>query len=107
MSDKIIQYTKNAYEDLENFYNYISEKLQEPKIAKRKLSELLSSIKDLSFMAESYHSYPLEPWFSKGVHYFTKGNNCIFYTFTDKVVTIHRILGATSNIPEHLNEIWT
>lgn len=55
-------------------------------------------------MAEAYHLYPFEPWFSKGVHYFTKGNNSIFYTFTDKIVTIHRILGATSNIHEHLNE---
>lgn len=104
MTNRKIQYTKNAYEDLENYYNYISEKLKEPKIAKKKVLKLLSAINDLTFMAESYHSYPFEPWFSKGVHYFTQENNCIFYTFTKEIITIHRILGATSNIPEHLNE---
>nr|WP_242457198.1 type II toxin-antitoxin system RelE/ParE family toxin [Treponema zioleckii] len=52
------------------------------------LNRLYSAMSKLSYMAESYHLYPNEPWNSKGVHYFSVGNYSIFYVAENNVATV-------------------
>ena len=71
--------SEQAEEDLANIYSYILNVLKSEINADAVLGRLYSAMQDLSFMAESYHLYPNEPWRSLGVHYFSVNNYSIFY----------------------------
>lgn len=49
-----IKLTKSAMRNLENIYYYISENLQEPKIANRLINKILNSISILKYFPEAY-----------------------------------------------------
>lgn len=81
-----------AKEDISNIYKYIYKNLKSQINADTFLKRINSALDDLSFMADSYHLYPNEPWRSKGLRYFTVANYSIFYVVKDKKVTvIHNI----------------
>lgn len=48
-------------------------------------------------MAESYHFYIEEPFYSQGMRYFIEGNYCIFYKVKDKTAFVVRILYGARN----------
>lgn len=97
MSEFSVSYTEKALSDLDDIYNYIANNLKEPQIASKLVSRLTKAIDDLSFMAESYHFYTEEPFYSQGMRYFTEGNYCIFYKVQDKTAFVVRILYGARN----------
>lgn len=97
MSEFSVSYTEKALSDLDDIYNYIANNLREPQIASKLISRLTKAIDDLSFMAESYHFYTEEPFYSQGMRYFTEGNYCIFYKVQDKTAFVVRILYGARN----------
>lgn len=97
MSEFNVSYTEKALSDLDDIYNYIANNLKEPQIASKLVSRLTKAIDDLSFMAESYHFYTEEPFYSQGMRYFTEGNYCIFYKVQDKTAFVIRILSGARN----------
>lgn len=74
--------SEQAENDLTNIYSYILNELKSPINADAVLGRLYAAMEDLSFMAETYHLYPNEPWRSLGVHYFSVSNYSIFYINT-------------------------
>ena len=64
-----------AKNDIADIYAYILNKLQSKINADAVLTKLYSAMDSLSFMAESYHLYPHEPWYSIGVRYSCGGFN--------------------------------
>ncbi len=77
--DFTVQITEQAEDDLADIYSYILTTLKSSINADAVLGRLYTEIKNLSFMADGYHLYPNEPWYSRGVHYFSITNYSIFY----------------------------
>ena len=77
-----------AKEDVAEIYGYILNVLKSEKNAETVLNRLYSAMNELSYMAESHHLYPNEPWYSKGVHYFPVWNYSIFYVVETNVATV-------------------
>lgn len=77
-----------AKADLAKIYGYILNKLQSTINADAVLERLYSSMEDLSFMADSYHLYPNEPWHSMGIRYYTIGNHSVIYAIENDAATV-------------------
>ena len=77
--DFTVQITEQAEADLADIYSYIFTELKSYINADAVLGRLYTEIGNLSFMADSYHLYPKEPWYSLGVHNFSINNYSIFY----------------------------
>ena len=77
-----------AKKDVSEIYGYILNVLKSELNAEAVLNRLYSAMNELSYMAESYHLYPNEPWKSKGVRYFSCGNYSFFYVVKNNVATV-------------------
>ena len=77
--DFTVQITEQAEDDLADIYSYILTELKSSINADAVLGRLYTEISNLSFMADGYHLYPKEPWYSLGIHYFSINNYSIFY----------------------------
>lgn len=62
-----ITYVKEAIEDLDCIYNYISNELQSPTVAAKHISTIMSSIRNLEDMPMRHRLYEEEPWYSREV----------------------------------------
>ena len=80
--------SEQAEEDLAVIYSYILNVLKSEINADSVLGRLYSAMEDLSFMAETYHLYPNEPWFSRGVHYFSVNNYSVFYVLENQTASV-------------------
>lgn len=78
-----VEISEQAENDIADIYSYIRNVLKSQINADSVLERLYSAMKDLSFMAQSYHLYPNEPWHSLGIHYFSSGNYSIFYSIDE------------------------
>lgn len=58
----------------------------------------------LSYMAESYHLYPNDPWYSKGVHYFSVGNYSVFYVAENNVATVIHVAYGKRDLENVLSD---
>ncbi len=87
-----------AKTDLAKIYGYILNKLKSPINADALLARLYSSMEDLSFMADSYHLYPNEPWHSMGIHYYTIGNHSVMYAIENDTVTVLHVAYGRRNL---------
>ncbi len=86
--------SEKAKDDLANIYSYIRDVLGSEINADAVLGRLYSAMEDLSFMADSYHLYPNEPWNSLGIRYFSVNNYSIFYVIKDsKALVTHVTYG--------------
>ena len=77
-----------AKEDIAYIYGYILKVLKSEINAISVFNRLYSAIGELNYMAESYHLYPKEPWYSMGVRYFSVGNYSIFYIVEKTIATV-------------------
>ena len=93
-----VVYSARAYEDLDYIYNSILEYYESKRAAENIINKIRNSIKDLSFMADGYHRYQEEPYFSNGVRYYSEGKNCIFYEYNENTVTVLRIINGRRDI---------
>ena len=99
-----IIYAPKAYTDLKGIYSYIVDNYQSKKTAENVVNKLRLSIRNLSFMADAYHHYEEEPYFSKGVRFYSEGKYCIFYEYDEKTVTVLRIINGKRDLPAVLSE---
>lgn len=83
-----------AKEDIAEIYGYIL----------NVLNRLYSVMNELSYMAESHHSYPDELQYSKGVHYFYVGNYSIFYVAENNVATVIHVTYGTKDLEKVLSD---
>ena len=102
MNEFIVRYSEEAKLDLAEIYSFVLNEYKEPKTAERLIKRLMSVISDLSFMADSYHIYDVEPFRSQGFRYFSEGKYCIFYKILDNTAYVVRVINGTRNIPEIL-----
>ncbi len=93
-----VVYSPRAFEDLEQIYNSIVEYYESKRTAVNIINKIRTSIKDLSFMADGYHRYQEEPYFSNGVRYYSEGKICIFYEHNDETVTVLRIINGRRDL---------
>ena len=94
----------SAEDDLREIYNYIANNLQSNVNAVNQLERIRKEISELETMPESFHLYPKEPWYSRGLHYCPVGNYEIFYMVDKAVhkVNVLRVLYGKINFLE----IW-
>ncbi len=104
MKEWKVKYSPKAYADLKGIYSFIIENYQSTKSAENVINKLRQSIKDLSFMADAYHHYQDEPYYSKGVRYYSEGKYCIFYEYDDETVTVLRIINGKRDLTTALAE---
>ena len=77
--DFSVSLSNQAEEDLADIYSFILNEYKSQINADAVLGRLYTEINNLSFMADSYHLYPNEPWYSRDLHYFSVNNYSIFY----------------------------
>ena len=93
-----------AKEDIANIYSYILNTLQSQINADAVLNRLEKEISDLTFMAESYHLYPNEPWKSLGIHYFSVNNYSIFYTIEKDFANVIHVTYGRRDLDKVLSD---
>ena len=93
-----------AKEDVAEIFKYILNILKSEINADSVLKRLYSAMNELSYMAESYHIYPNEPWHSKGVHYFSVGNYSIFYVAKNNVATVIHVAYGRRDLDKVLSD---
>jgi len=96
--------TEQAKEDIADIYGYILNVLKSEINAESVLNRLYSAMNDLTYMAETYHLYPNEPWHSKGVHYFSVGNYSIFYVADNSVATVIHVAYGRRELDKVLSD---
>ena len=94
--------SNQAEEDITEIYSYIYNELKSKINADSVLNRLYSSMNELSFMPESYHLYPNEPWYSKGVHYYSVDNYSIFYVVEGDTVTVIHVCYGRRDLDKFL-----
>ena len=97
-------YSEIAASDLESIYSYIADELKNPTAAENLLRRLTRAIDDLNFMADSYHLYQSEPFYTQGVRYFSEGNYCVFYKIIDDAAHVIRIIYGARDLDKALME---
>ena len=78
-----VSITTQAEDDLADIYSFILNEYKSQINADAVLGRLYTEINNLSFMADGYHLYPNEPWYSRGLHYISINNYSIFYIIKD------------------------
>lgn len=93
-----------AKEDIAEIYSYILNVLKSEINAESVLNRLYSAMNEICYMAESYHLYPNEPWYSKGVRYFSVGNYSIFYVVENNVATVIHVSYGRRDLDKVLSD---
>lgn len=93
-----------ALEDIQNIYDYIAYEKKSIINAEAQVSRIQEEILKLDTMPDSYHSYPEEPWKSRGLRFFNVDNYLIFYIPNEKKhkVNVLRVIYGKMN----LSKIW-
>lgn len=99
-----LHYTKEAQQDLENVFLYISEVFQAPDTAKKLMRQIIFEIENLNVFPLKYRRYNEEPWRSQGLRYLAVGNYLVFYrpNEVDETIYIIRILYSKMNLSDQL-----
>lgn len=97
--------TSQAEEDLADIYSYILNEFKSPINADALLNTLFNEIQALSYMADGYHLYPKEPWFSRGIRYFSIKNYSIFYLIKEDKEQSEVRVTRVSNGRRDLNRV--
>ena len=100
-----ITYVKEAIEDMDCIYNYISNELQSPTVAAKHISTIMSSIRNLEDMPMRHRLYEEEPWYSRGLRFFPINNYIVFYVVDEltREVAILRIMYKGRDIKSQLD----
>ena len=96
--------SEQAEEDIAEIYSYIYYDLGSEINAIAILDRLYAAIEQLSFVGESYHLYPNEPWRSRGIHYFSVNNYSIFYAVVNSIITVIHVAYGRRDLDRVLEE---
>lgn len=100
-----IIYSRQAFLDLSELYEYIRFTLQVPKTAEKQVSRIRKTIRSLDTMPMRHSLVEWEPWHSMGIRRVLIDNYTAFYLVDeDKCsVTVVRIFYAGRNIENIIN----
>ena len=100
MSKWLINYTKNAYSELDAIYKYIAEDLNVPNTASKQIKRITSAIDSLEEMPLRNPLYDKEPWHSLGLRKMLVDNYIVFYfpNETNNEIVIMHIFYSGRNI---------
>lgn len=104
MKEYKVYLSNQAKEDIANIYGYILNNLKSEINADAVLNRLYSAIEKLSFLSETYHFYPKEPWLSKDVRYFSEGNYSIFYVVENDISTVIHVCYGKCDLDNVLSD---
>ena len=101
-----VEYTKDAEQDLQDIYDYISTVLKVPVTAAKQSNRIMDAVDSLDQMPLRYRLYEHEPWRSKGLRVMPVGNYIVFYLPDEQkgVVWIIRIMYGGRDIQRHLGD---
>ncbi len=104
MSKWLINYTKNAYSELDAIYKYIAEDLNVPNTASKQIKRITSAIDSLEEMPLRNPLYDNEPWKSRGLRKMLIDNYIVFYfpNETNNEIVIMHIFYSGRNISDIL-----
>ena len=97
MPNYIIQFSSEAKKDLTNIFNYIFYSLNEPKIAKKKIEKIKLAIYNLKTNPEMYPIIQEDILSKYDLRKIIIDNHIVFYTISNNIIYIVRILYARRN----------
>jgi plasmid stabilization system protein ParE len=86
------QYLPLALSDLEEIFQYICTVLEAPAAAENLRSEVDSAVNNLCLFPYAHHVYRTEKALKKEYRKIAVKNFSVFYTVTDTIVEIHRVI---------------
>ena len=92
-------FTNDAIDDMDNIFNYISEKLYTPISAKKLMKEVNNAIDDLKYTANSYRVIKKQPDLEMEYRRIIIKKYVIIYTIdekTNKVYIVHMYYGGSN-----------
>lgn len=101
-----IVYTKKALDDIDGIYNYISEVLNEPAIAKKLIKAILQSIRTLEENPNRHHLCDEEELRAQNIRLMPVKNYLVAYMpdTENKTVNIIRVFYGRRDISKQLND---
>lgn len=100
-----VNYTKDAEQDLQDIYDYISDGLLEPTTAANQTNRIMDAVDSLDRMPFRHILYDSELWRTKGLRVLPVDNYLVFYLPNESrsIVTIIRIMYGGRDIEKHLS----
>ena len=99
-----VSYSEKAEIDLDNIFSFIATEYKNQKAAIKLLKKLTQTVEDLSFMADSYHFFPEEPYYNEGIRYFSIGKYSIIYKIINDTAYVIRIVNGSRDLLKVLSE---
>ncbi len=101
-----IRYSAKARTEIDDIFDYISNELKEPTIAKNIVQLLLKEIRSLETMPGRYRLYENEPWHSEGLRVLPVKKYLVFYRTNEEIQTVEiiRVMYGGRDIANQLNE---
>ena len=91
MDEYKVKITPQASEQMLEIFNYISDTLKEPVVAKGLLDRLQESILSLGSMPKRVALVNEEPWKSHGIHKMPVKNFIVYFWINEKLKEVHII----------------
>ena len=99
-----VKITELALGDMEEIYDYISEKLDSPATAMRQYNRIAEAIESLSIFPERFQVMDIVPRLPKDVRQVITDRYCAIYTMDEDTVTVIRVLYSASDLAARLQE---
>lgn len=99
-----VQITDKALADMEEIYDYITEKLQSPENAIEQYNRIAEAIEGLCIFPERVRIMESEPEQEIGLRQFPTDNFSVFYVIQEDRVIVTRVLYSASDISRRLVE---
>ncbi len=100
-----VQISEQADRDLRNIFEYIAFELLSPQNAAGQIDRLEDAISKLDTMPEKFCRYEREPWYNRGLRFFSVDNYLVFYipNIEDHIVTVIRVMYGGRDVDKELN----
>ena len=104
MGKYVVEITDNALTDMEELYEYISEKLCAPENAMGQYNIIADAILTLDIYPDLFGLFECEPEHSMGIHKMIVDNYVVCYVIDPRVVTVTAVLYGASDIHKRLKD---
>lgn len=104
MEKYVVEITDNALTDMEELYEYISEKLCAPENAMGQYNRIAEAVLTLDTCPGRFGLFDCEPEHSMGIHKMIVDNYVVCYVIDPRVVTVIAVLYGASNIHKRLQD---
>lgn len=101
----IVNYSRDALDDLREIYSYIADELLVPDVAVAQVGRIRKIVRSLDFMPARFALVGWEPWHSLEMHQLPVDNFIVYYLVDDKekTVTIVRIFYGGRDVENIIN----